>query len=89
MLLLIVKEALERQINLEYYISYGKNLLIDFDLSAVDGDYELLKVLGLIDDEETQIVDGDVRFEADEDDDDDDDFEIDDDDVQYDILLKE
>ena len=33
----------------------------------MDGDYELLKVLGLIDDEETEIVDGDDKFEADED----------------------
>lgn len=32
-----------------------------------------MKVLGLIDDKETEIVDGDDRFEADEEDDDDDD----------------
>src|SRR2546430_16476652 len=52
-----------------------QNLLIDSGLSSVDGDYELLKALGLIDDEEPEIVDGggEDEFEADEDDDSEDD----------------
>lgn len=65
-----------------------QNLLIDSGLSFVDEDYELLKALGMIDDEETDIIDG---YEADEDDDDDDDddwdeFETDDDEI-YDGLF--
>jgi hypothetical protein len=46
----------------------------------VDGDYELLKTLGLIDDEEVEVIDGYDKIEADEDDDcdDDDEFEADD-----------
>lgn len=37
----------------------------------MDGDYKLLKALGLIvDDEETEIVNGNDKFEVDEDDDD-------------------
>ena len=43
-----------------------QNLLIDSGFSSVDGDYELLKALGLIDDEETEIVDGYDKIEADE-----------------------
>ena len=43
-----------------------QNLLIDSGLSSVDGDYELLKALGLIEDEETEIVDGYDKIEADE-----------------------
>jgi hypothetical protein len=41
-----------------------QNLLIDSGLSSVDGDYELLKALGSIDDEETEIVDGYDKIEA-------------------------
>ena len=61
-----------------------QHLLIDSDISIVDGDYGLLEALGLIvDDEETEIIDGDVKFEA-EKDDDWDEFETDDDDEIYD-----
>jgi hypothetical protein len=59
-----------------------QNLLIDSGLSSVDGDYELLKALGLIDDEETEMIDDYDKIEADEDDDDDDwdEFETDEED---------
>src|SRR4051812_39187383 len=54
-------------------------LLIDSDISIVNGDYELLKALGLIDDEEPEIVVGEDEFEKDNDADDDwDEFETDD-----------
>jgi len=59
-----------------------QNLLIDSGLSSVDGDYELLKALGLIDDEEPEIVVGEDEFEEDDDADDDwDEFETDDDEM--------
>ncbi|CAG8671408.1 16084_t:CDS:2 [Funneliformis caledonium] len=35
-----------------------QNLLIDSGLSSVDGDHELLKALGLINDEEVEVIDG-------------------------------
>src|SRR5687767_15075770 len=47
-----------------------RNLIIDSDFSVVDGDYEFLKALGLIDDEEPEIVNGsgEDEFETDDDD---------------------
>src|SRR3954453_2264976 len=68
-------------------------LLIDSDIIIVDGDYELLKALGLIDDEEPEIVVGEDEFEEDDDadaDDDWDEFETDDDEMydEWDYLAR-
>jgi hypothetical protein len=63
-----------------------QNLLIDPDLSAGDGEYELLKALGLLDDDEIEI-DNDEVFEIDNDIDDDEfktDYDTDDDEFKTD-----